>query len=65
MPRMNQFTGWPSRGKRFGEAENPGPTTYYPPDQQTSARVLAFRGQETGHCIIKYGNNKGTPKEST
>eukprot|EP00972_Heterocapsa_arctica_P023109 3401442-Heterocapsa_arctica.AAC.1 len=35
-----RYTGWPSRGKRFGEAEKSGPTTYYPPASHSGTCLL-------------------------
>eukprot|EP00972_Heterocapsa_arctica_P016478 2431804-Heterocapsa_arctica.AAC.1 len=49
-PTRSRYSGWPSRGKRFGEADNPGPTSYYPPCLQSGIRAFAFRGHEDGHC---------------
>eukprot|EP00972_Heterocapsa_arctica_P000407 57914-Heterocapsa_arctica.AAC.1 len=55
MLHQNRFSGWPSRGKRFGEGQNPGPTVYYPPAQQPSARAFAFRGQEMDTALSNMG----------
>eukprot|EP00972_Heterocapsa_arctica_P020551 3030013-Heterocapsa_arctica.AAC.1 len=53
-----RYTGWPSRGKRFGEAEKPGPTTYYPPATLSGNRTMEFHGHGNGHCIIRYGGKE-------
>eukprot|EP00972_Heterocapsa_arctica_P009675 1425876-Heterocapsa_arctica.AAC.1 len=39
-----RFTGWPSRGKRIGEAEKPGPSTYYPPVLKPGNGSVEFEG---------------------